>query len=701
MEGVGESSGDQDIENDSNGGDTTDAENELTNDWEKLRPGILAHPAPLYTQCLMYIIGHLFLDDCWQKIEGISCSSLALLPRLVRVKILLLLPAAGVAKLEGTLMTRDVSMDEIWETLYKQRMPWDRKDEVKRYVPGFDMPEELKQSKRIGSVSWREAYFNSLFSFAQVYHFQSSKLNDKSCKCVYDHFLSDLLFGIGKTPDLYQCFNKRKTLRIHNVCRCTQLCGSLTTLRYSHNYSSGVSLGDIINTMAQNQISLKHIAFSPVHLKELAPYLNDDNLGKVSKCLTSIESISIHQFATLYSCDKEEARKSIENALKVIFVQNKCSIRSALIQDKFDIVLPYLSSSRQSNLKQLEIFINLEQEQVEENVNISGSFKHVRLSKSLSLLLQKVLQCHQELESFDFGITTSDGDFSRCLFMESEVIQYMGELFFRPSFKQLTFNSFRLRGSISFYILQNLLGQFFSSPYPVSFTMIFVSCPKFEPVSKPLAVKPEQASSKCLHLLNCALSTNFISLIPQHLSLKSLKLEENDDNIHQSFANLESVIVDAFTFVTYDIIDKDNIDDVCCLFRNVNAQKWVLSLAIDDTNQNTFDKFLSAFSGIKGSLVSFKLQNYHFGPLENSLFLVEAIFKLLSPFIATLYFKLALSVHLFTEDFVGAIFDMWKKFGIGKLKEIEVFDCSKRGEVKFEEILSEMAVDIIWKHKDY
>uniref|UniRef100_A0A1X7TXG6 Uncharacterized protein n=1 Tax=Amphimedon queenslandica TaxID=400682 RepID=A0A1X7TXG6_AMPQE len=672
---------------------------------EKLRPGTFSHPAPLYTQCLLYIMGHLFLEDWWQKIEGIPTSNLAFLPHVVRAKIILLLPAADVAKLEGTSSTRDISMDEIWETLYKERMPWDRKDEVRCFVPGFDTPEELEQSKRIESVSWREAYFNSLFSFAQVYHFQSSKLMDKNCKCVhYDHFLFDLLFGIRKTPDLYQCFSRRKTLRIHNIYRCNQRCRSLTTLRYNHKYSSGVSLGDVIHTMVQSQISLKHISFSPVHLRLLAPFLSDDNFcGKISKCATSIESISIYQFATLYSCDIEEARKSIANALKVIFVQNKCSIRSVLIQDQFDIVLPYLGGSHQSNLKQLEISITLEQELVEENINISGSFKHVRLSKSISPLLQEVLQCHQELELFEFGITSSDNDFSRCLFMESEVTRYMGELFFRSSFKQLTFNSFRLRGTISFYILQNLLGQFFSSPHPVSFTMIFVSCPKFDPISEPLTVKPEQSSLKSLNLLNCALSVNFTSLIPQHLSLKSLKLEGNDDNVYQLFGNLESVSVDELTLVTSHIIGKDNIDDICRLFRDVNAQKWVLSVAIDDESQNTVDKFLIAFSGIKGSLMSFTLQNYYFdGPLENLLFLLEAIFKLLSPFTATPYFKLALSVHLFTEDFVRTILDMWKKFGVGKLKEIEVFDCSKSGEqVELEEILSEMAVNIIWKQKDF
>ena len=129
-------------------GDTTDAENEIIYYWEGLRRGVLSYPVPLRLQCLLYIIGHLIIDEIWTRSDGIPINSLALLPRMVRVRLLLLLPAADVAKLEGTPVTNDISMDEVWETLYKERMPWDRKDEIFRYVPGFDTPDELKRSKK-------------------------------------------------------------------------------------------------------------------------------------------------------------------------------------------------------------------------------------------------------------------------------------------------------------------------------------------------------------------------------------------------------------------------------------------------------------------------------------------------------------------------------------------------------------------------
>ena len=92
-------------------GDTTDAENEVIAYWEGLKSGVMSHPATLQLQCLLYIIGHLhdFTDD-----------NLGLLPLSFRIKLLLLLPAVDVAKLEGTPITHGISMDEIWKEYTKR-----------------------------------------------------------------------------------------------------------------------------------------------------------------------------------------------------------------------------------------------------------------------------------------------------------------------------------------------------------------------------------------------------------------------------------------------------------------------------------------------------------------------------------------------------------------------------------------------------
>ena len=693
-------------------GDTTDAENEIIYYWEGLRRGILSYPVPLRLQCLLYIIGHLIIDEIWTRSDGIPINSLALLPRMVRVRLLLLLPAADVAKLEGTPVTNDISMDEVWETLYKERMPWDRKDEIVRYVLGFDTPDEIKRSKKIESVSWKEAYFSTLFSFTQMYHCHSSKLRNENCECVYDHFLPDLLFGIGKAEDLYQCFDRKKTLSIHNVYRCAHQCDSLTTIRNQHRFSDPAisvrryhsgpdfSIWCVIEAMTKNGISLKHISFSPIHLSEMIVYFKDQRSCKeLSKCLSSVESVSIRQCAKWYPCNRDEAYEAMNKGLEMIFVQNKCAIKSALIQDSFEIVLPYLASSPECNLKKLELHVELDKETTDlikknkSDDSVYHHFKRVTLSESLSLLINQVIQRHQELESFEFAIH-SDFDFGNCIFMDSEIIRCLGELMYRPTFKELIFNSYRLRRHVSFDNLHTLMHQFFSSPYPVSITL-FLSCPQFDPIPEPLPVNLEQASFKSLHLQACELSFNFVSLLPQYLTLKSLNLDRNDWNIISLFANLQSITVDSFTLLTYDLITEENISDICSLFRIVSAQEWILSIDITEHHQDTVDMFLSSLSNIKGTLTSFELLNDDLGSIDKALSFFDSIFMKLLPPSEASYFELSLSLRLLTEDLARALLDLWKKLGVGKLKKFKVFSCPKdKKELGFESTLLEMSNEI-------
>ena len=682
-------------------GDTTDAENKIIYYWEGLRRGILSYPAPLRLQCLLYIIGHLIIDEIWARSDGIPINSLALLPRMVRVRLLLLLPAADVAKLEGTPVTNDISMDEVWETLYKERMPWDRKDEIVRYKPVFDTPEGLKQRLKIDSISWKEAYFNVAFSFTQLYF---SNLRNRNCECVYDHFLPDLLFGIGKTEDLYQCFDRKKTLSIHNVYRCAHKCDSLTTIRNLHGFSDPAmsvrryrgpdfSIWHVIEAMTKNGISLKHISFSPIHLSQMIVYFKDQRSCKeLSKCLSSVESVSIRLCAKWYPCNRDEAYEAMNKGLEMIFVQNKCAIKSALIQDNFEIVLPYLASSPECNLKKLELHVELEKETTDlikknkSDDSVYRHFKRVTLSESLSLLVNQVIQRHQELESFEFIVSGFDSGKCISVFVDSEITRCIGELMYRPKFNEL---NLRLRRHVSFKFLHNILYQFFSSPYPVSITL-YLSCPQFDVIPEPLSI--EQASFKSLHLQGCALSSNFVSLLPQYLTLKSLNLDQNNWNTLSSFANLQSITVDTFTLMTYDLITEENISDIRSLFRIVSAKKWILAI---DISANAVDMFLSSLSSINGSLISFELLGYR-GSFDKVLPLFNSLFMLPSPS-ETPHFELILSFHLLNKDRCAVdMLDSWRELGARKLKRIKVINCPKKRKRKFdfESILLQMAVEI-------
>ena len=74
--------------------------------------GVISYSDLLQLQCLLYTVG---------DIDEIPSTTLALLPCHIRHKLLLLLPVVDVCKLEETLVTADLPMNEIWQTLYKNK----------------------------------------------------------------------------------------------------------------------------------------------------------------------------------------------------------------------------------------------------------------------------------------------------------------------------------------------------------------------------------------------------------------------------------------------------------------------------------------------------------------------------------------------------------------------------------------------------
>uniref|UniRef100_A0A1X7UG46 Uncharacterized protein n=1 Tax=Amphimedon queenslandica TaxID=400682 RepID=A0A1X7UG46_AMPQE len=106
-------------ENDSEHGETTDYEEEVVSYWQRLQNGVVAYPSSLQNQCFLFIMGHL---------REIPPTVLSLLPRSMRYKLLLHLPAVDVCQLEDTPVTSGITMNEIWERLCKERFPVNEDD---------------------------------------------------------------------------------------------------------------------------------------------------------------------------------------------------------------------------------------------------------------------------------------------------------------------------------------------------------------------------------------------------------------------------------------------------------------------------------------------------------------------------------------------------------------------------------------------
>ena len=195
-------------------GSTTDAENEEINYWESLKYGVLPFPAPLRIQSMLFIIGHL---------DEYENETLALLPLRTRQTLLLNLPVIDVCKLEGSGVTEDIDMEEVWKTLYYNRLPTHPKDFEEILTAMVDDMEEL---------TWKDRYFSSLFllKYTVAHH------GDDDCNCVYSsHLDQDLLYGMyvrNGTLEVQECFGPR-THSCFGVETYARSCCRLTPMRYS------------------------------------------------------------------------------------------------------------------------------------------------------------------------------------------------------------------------------------------------------------------------------------------------------------------------------------------------------------------------------------------------------------------------------------------------------------------------------------
>ena len=676
---------------------STDVDDEVTSYWEGLKEGVLSHPASLQLQCILYIIGHIKFEPPYQSavstgsVSYLPASCMGLLPCFIRIRLLCLLPAVDVAKLEGTPVTIGISMDEIWEYIFNERLPLHDKKLIRRDdIVGINTVEEL-MSKGIESVTWKDAYFNSVILLSQICY------EDRYYECEHDHFIPDLYYGMGtfnsdpSNTDIYQCFNTDSTYSIHGVVRCTHKCPRLTPDRYTSMYPCPadvleskfhMSLFDAIKVMADCNVTLKHL--------HITNYLSENNhnskstyfLDYLKKLLTSVEAITI---------DSRDENEFIMKIFDIIFVQNKCSIKFVSLCDlEFEIAIPYLL---QCNLKQFELNIEFDDYNsytVDRKISshsgpssqLIGSKSLIltnyysfyppaqELSDSISHSIIEVLQYHQGLEKLLFNIAYYNKNVQ---LVDSQLTQCISNLLSRPAFKELSFftESFGVgKSQVSFHVFLQLLRNFFSSPNPVTLSLN-LNCPDIPLYTDSLIdVNHEQEANKSLDLTNCTLSPNLSSLLPRNLVLGSLKISPSPYSIDvlSSFASLDSITVKSFSIENVHFT-KGASSSISSLFRIVHAQEW--NIIITNVDDDVFDFFISLLSNKAHLLRHFDLQN---DPVStpNLIFIIQTIFSSLSPADVP-HFELSLNCRLLNDDVTKDLYDLWEKHcNAIKIKKINV-----------------------------
>ena len=302
-------------------------------------------PVPLLIQCLLYLIGNLFDDDD-KPIPG-----LALLPRSIRIKLLLLLPAVDVHKLEGTSVTADILMDEIWETLYKER----KRDQL------LDEHNSL--------FSCKDLYFSAAMVDPRTSYLMFYEANEE-LSVYFTHVKESVYDDYYKIATFHNVIWAQHRYDVYRVFLTTKTFKSEALIDYHHYHPLEV----LALTMIDLHIPLKIVT------DDLFP-LDHDILVKLTQSAEAIH------------CD-------MENIFKVILLENECRIISCTCTCTCDEEYPSL----------LLLLDCLQQQHDLRILNIDAHLTSQEAAK-----FQEVIKHHKNLEVVSIGYGTYHNDFIQCL----------------------------------------------------------------------------------------------------------------------------------------------------------------------------------------------------------------------------------------------------------------------------------------------
>uniref|UniRef100_A0A1X7SSA7 F-box domain-containing protein n=1 Tax=Amphimedon queenslandica TaxID=400682 RepID=A0A1X7SSA7_AMPQE len=452
-------------------------------------------PVPLLIQCLLYLIGNLFDDDD-KPIPG-----LALLPRSIRIKLLLLLPAIDVHKLEGTSVTADILMDEIWETLYKERTCnndcWSLEGQS---LKGQSLDEF------ISLFSWKDLYFSYMFTCDHATFYEANKELSVYFTHVKEAVYDDIKTATFHNVVWWGCFDRVTTKKYQS--EVFKQCNSL---------DSRNRFLDLAVTMTDLHIPLKIVTNNTLYSCYVLKSFNRDIAVKL---LASVEVF--HHILILNDNAKE--------LYEIIFIENGRHIKSCTFLHLCQyeaLLLDYLQ--QQCDLKILDVGL---------------------LNSQYAKKFQEVVKCHKNLEVVSIGLSIRSEAY------DHDFIQCLSELMYRPCFKQLHIKDYSCivtsgTPSASFNGVRSLLSAFFLSPYPVTLRLhgVCLTLDSTDPIPVPLAINTEQQLKSLdvrlyaswhgfSHILEC-------NSLPQYIVLKSLKIRSSDALC--LFSKVKSIKVDEIT----------------------------------------------------------------------------------------------------------------------------------------------------------
>ena len=572
-------------------GSTTDAENEEVYYWEGLKRGILRFPAPLRLQSLLFIIGHL---------DQYRSETLALLPPRTRRQLLLNLPVIDVCRLEGSGVTKDIDMEEVWKTLYYNRLPTHQKT-FEDYLTTIDKIEETG-----ANPSWKDCYFSTVF------HTHIGQPYDVDCSCPYGvHLQQDLLYGMytyNGTLELQECFGPRSG-SCFGVETYTRPCSRLTPSRYHSElanpmYTALCRGADsppttvyTIIPMLVDTCKFKPTSFSAsdARLSDFGDKcFTDDYFPYWKSFLGNVRSLGIARL------ERTELHSGWKQIIDAILCSAHCKLNELYIdvarnrdfhRDSYPEVneliaflVPYFSPTPCSNTSAVP-YAHLRK------VHIIGAIKTVTDALNAGMILN-----HQQ----DLQVVTINQRFTSET-PDAHLTLALTTFIKKSSFQKLTLSS----TSISTSLLLKVLCEFFSSPstnhQQLCLEHVKVKSDKLaEVMSTP---PPVVVGSRSMEIIQCELQPEIASVFPPFMSFQKLIIDiryEQQNTVLDLFSHVKSLQVENMSLF------------VCTTNKNSKAVVSLLNL-VETRNWSLHFQFVVSS------------QQMYLGLLENAVTLVDAV----------------------------------------------------------------------------
>ena len=547
-------------------GSTTDAENEEINYWESLRFGILPFPVPLRLQSLLFIIGHL---DQYRN------ESLALLPPRTRRELLLNLPVVDVCRLEGSGVTEGIDMEEVWKTLYYNRLPTHHK-ELEQFL--VDDNEEMD--------SWKDCYFTSLYNirlYKQNYY-------DDDCSCIYGrHLQQDLLYGMysyNGTLEVQECFGPL-TRSCFGVETCARHCSRLTPSRYSWQYPDARSIAlrrddqippttiyATIPTLVE-KCKFEAKEFRATH-RVLTRHFDDecftdDYFHYWKLFLGSVRSL-------LVAHDEEQLHPGWKYILDAIFYSPHCKLSKLYIHvyrspnfhgygssgydevnQWMDLLVRYLSSTPDSDTSTVP-YAHLRK------VHIVGAIKSTIDAFNTSLILN-----HQNALEV---VTIDRCDCSTSETPDAHLTLALTTFLKKSSFQELNLYDTKVPTSLVLKLLHDFFSSQSTNHQELCFDSVKVIPDKTaEVISTP---PPAVVGSKSMEIIKCELQPEIASVFPPSMSFRKLTLDLGTEkfNVLDLFNHVMSLQVENMSLTI--CASNQNSKGIVNLLNLVETRNWSL-----------------------------------------------------------------------------------------------------------------------------